>query len=189
MIKKPKYIIVAGINGAGKSTLYETSTFLFKNTQRVNDDEILRGFNGDWKKASDNLKAMREEIKIIHTSLDARKGLHVETTLSGNGKSQIDLIREVHENGFEVTLIYVAIDSYERAIKRVNERVKKGGHGIPPDLIKKRYYQSLKDLSVIESKVDIVYIFDNTNKFVNVYFRDSESIKINDLLSYPWIKI
>ncbi len=44
MIKKPKYIIVAGINGAGKSTFYETSTFLFKNTQQVNADEILRGF-------------------------------------------------------------------------------------------------------------------------------------------------
>lgn len=33
MTSKPRYIIVAGINGAGKSTLYETSTYLFKNTQ------------------------------------------------------------------------------------------------------------------------------------------------------------
>ena len=36
MTSKPRYIIVAGINGAGKSTLYETSTYLFKNTQQVN---------------------------------------------------------------------------------------------------------------------------------------------------------
>lgn len=63
MIDKPQYIIVAGINGAGKSTLYDTFPILFDKTKRTNADEILRQMGGDWHKDSDNLKAMREEIK------------------------------------------------------------------------------------------------------------------------------
>jgi hypothetical protein len=36
---------------------------LFDKTIRINADEILRQMGGDWHKDSDNLKAMREEIK------------------------------------------------------------------------------------------------------------------------------
>ena len=49
MSKSSRYIIVAGINGAGKSTLYRGFPYLFENTIRINADEILRGFGGDWK--------------------------------------------------------------------------------------------------------------------------------------------
>ncbi|KRL32672.1 hypothetical protein FD20_GL002495 [Liquorilactobacillus uvarum DSM 19971] len=86
MINKPQYIIVAGINGAGKSTLYDTLPILFDKTKRINADEILRQMGGDWHKDSDNLKAMREEIKQLHYSLDNRQSIHVETTLAGRVK-------------------------------------------------------------------------------------------------------
>lgn len=71
MIDKPQYIIVAGINGAGKSTLYDTFTILFDKTKRINADEFLRQMGGDWHKDSDNLKAMKEEIKQLHYALEA----------------------------------------------------------------------------------------------------------------------
>lgn len=68
-MRKNKYIIVAGINGAGKSTLYRLQPELFSDTQRINADEILKNMGGNWRNPTDNLKAMREEIKILHTSL------------------------------------------------------------------------------------------------------------------------
>lgn len=136
MIDKPQYIIVAGINGAGKSTLYDTFPILFDKTKRINADEILRQMGGDWHKDSDNLKAMREEIKQLHYSLDNRQSIHVETTLAGRGKAQLNLIDKAHENGFEVTLLYVALRDENLAIKRVEDRVQKGGHGVPSEIIK-----------------------------------------------------
>ena len=124
--RKPQYIIVAGINGAGKSTLYDTFPILFDKTIRINADEILRQMGGDWYKDSDNLKAMREEINQLHYSLDNRQSIHVETTLAERGKTQLNLIDKAHENGFEVTLLYVALRDENLAIKRVEDRVQKG---------------------------------------------------------------
>ena len=106
MIDKPQYIIVAGINGAGKSTLYDTFPSLFDKTKRINADELLRQMGGDWHKDSDNLKAMKEEIKQLHYALDHQQSIHVETTLAGRGKAQLNLIDKAHKNGFEVTLLF-----------------------------------------------------------------------------------
>ena len=39
------------------------------------------------------------------------------------GKAQLNLIDRAHQNGYEVTLLYVAVNSVKTAIKRVNERV------------------------------------------------------------------
>ena len=77
MIDKPQYIIVAGINGAGKSTLYDTFPSLFDKTKRINADELLRQMGGDWHKDSDNLKAMKEEMKywMLQKSCFMRRGM------------------------------------------------------------------------------------------------------------------
>ena len=187
MIDKPQYIIVAGINGAGKSTLYDTFPILFDKTIRINADEILRQMGGDWHKDSDNLKAMREEIKQLHYSLDNRQSIHVETTLAGRGKTQLNLIDKAHENGFEVTLLYVALRDENLAIKRVEDRVQKGGHGVPSEIIKKRYRQSNHNLSAVAFKSDNVFIYDNSEKFVTVYKREKGQIIKNDLSHLPWI--
>ncbi|EFF61410.1 zeta toxin family protein [Enterococcus faecium] len=132
MNEQRKYIIVAGINGAGKSTLYRARPELFTNTKRLNADEILQQLGGDWRKNSDNIKSMRLEVQQLHESLEKRKSIHVETILAGHAKSQLNLIDKAHQNGYEVTLLYVAVNSAETAIKRVNERVELGGHGVEP---------------------------------------------------------
>lgn len=139
MSEQKRYIIVAGINGAGKSTLYCTRPELFAHSKRLNADEILQAIGGNWRKDRDNFKAMREEIKQLHAALDYGQSIHVETTLAGQGKAQLNLIDRDHKSGFEVTLLYVAVKSEKMAINRVHERVKKGGHGVPDEVVKKRY--------------------------------------------------
>ncbi|WP_415605370.1 hypothetical protein [Liquorilactobacillus mali] len=47
---------------------------------------------GDWHKNRDNFRAMREEIKQLHAALNTGQSIHVETTLSGQGKAQLNLI-------------------------------------------------------------------------------------------------
>lgn len=186
-MKKSEYVIVAGINGAGKSTLYRLQPELFDNTERINADEILQNMGGDWRKEIDNFRAMREEVKQLHESLNNYKSIHVETTLAGSGKAQLNLIDEAHKKGFEVTLLYVTVNSAELAINRVNERVTNGGHGIPPETIKKRYGQSYNNLPSVAFKSDNVFIYDNSKTFVNVYTRKHNQVEINDLKKYPWI--
>ena len=187
MNEQRKYIIVAGINGAGKSTLYRARPELFTNTKRLNADEILQQLGGDWRKNSDNIKAMRLEVQQLHESLEKRKSIHVETTLAGHAKSQLNLIDKAHQNGYEVTLLYVAVNSAETAIKRVNERVELGGHGVEPELIKKRYKQSNDNLPKVAYYADNVLIFDNSKQFTSVYQREKGIEIKNKLSDYPWI--
>lgn len=127
MSEPKRYIIVAGISGAGKSTLYRARPELFTHSKRLNTDEILQKMDGNWHKNRDNFRAMREEIKQLHAALDAGQSIHVETTLSGQEKAQLNLIERAHQDGFEVTLLYVALKNKKVAINRVHERVKKVG--------------------------------------------------------------
>ena len=136
MSELKRYIIVAGINGAGKSTLYRARPELFTHSKRLNADEILQKMGGDWYKDRDNFRAMREEIKQLHAALDTGQSIHVETTLAGQGKAQLDLIDRAHQNGFEVTLLYVALKNEKVTINRVHERVKKVGTEYQTKLLK-----------------------------------------------------
>lgn len=188
MDEQGKNIIVAGINGAGKSTLYRARPELFTDTKRLNADEILQQMGGDWRKNSDNFKAMRLEVKQLHEALANRESVHVETTLAGHAKSQLNLIEKAHQNDYEVTLVYVAVNNAETAIKRVNERVELGGHGIDPELIKKRYKQSNDNLPKVAYYADNVLIFDNSKRFTSVYQREKGVEIKNELSDYPWIK-
>ncbi|GEO54724.1 ATPase [Lactiplantibacillus argentoratensis] len=165
---------MAGINGAGKSTLYRARPELFTPSKRLNADEILQKMGGDWHKDRDNVRAMCEEIKQLHAALDTRQSIHVETTLAGQGKAQLNLIERAHQNGFEVTLLYVALKNERVAINRVHERVKKGGHGVPDKIIKKRYNQSNHNLAIVAFKAGNVAIYDNSQKFVSVYRREHD---------------
>lgn len=49
--EKPYYVVVGGVNGAGKSTIYQVQNLKRKelDTDRINADEILRSFGGNWK--------------------------------------------------------------------------------------------------------------------------------------------
>ncbi len=108
------------------------------------------------------LGAMREEIKQLHAALNTGQSIYVETTLAGQGKAQLNLIERAHQNGFEVTLLYVALKNKKVAINWVHERVKKGGHGVPDEVVKKRYNQSNHNLAAVAFKADNVVIFDNS---------------------------
>lgn len=74
----------------------------------------------------------------------------------------MNLIDRAHKNGFEVTLLYVALKNEKIAINRVHERVKKGGHGVPDEVVKKRYSQSNQNLPSVAFKADNVVIYDNS---------------------------
>lgn len=184
---KPKYIIVAGINGAGKSTMYEIDPGMFADTKRINADEMLRAQGGDWRKTSDTYKAMHTAVRLMHEYLDTGQSFHMETTLEGNGNAQERLIKRAHENGFEVSLLYVALPTAEMAIERVNQRVAKGGHGVPDDVVRRRFSQSLSNLPKIARIVDNVRVFTNEDDSTLVFERVGETKVKNEMADVQYL--
>ena len=157
----PIYTIFAGVNGAGKSTLY--STLLQENHDfgvRVNSDEIVISNGGDWRNKSDQAKAMKMAVKLIKDCMNKGSSFNQETTLTG--RSMVNNILKTKKLGYKIIMNYVGLNSPELAIQRVAHRVSMGGHGIPEEDIKRRYYVSLSKLKELMPLIDELYIYDNS---------------------------
>lgn len=174
----PRYVLFAGVNGAGKSTMYHTDQSLH-NMERVNVDEILRSFGGDWRKEEDQKKAAMLAVQKEKELLDAKISYNKETVL--HGKSAKYTIKMVKELGYTVDVRYVGVESPEISIERIKKRVLDGGHGIPDDVVRDRYQKSLDNLAKIIPLSDSVIVYDNTVSYRTVAsFVNGELTAITD---------
>ena len=176
---KKIFYLFAGVNGAGKSTLYNTESLdiNIKDTVRINTDEIVRKI-GNWKNDSDQIKAAKIAINLRNNCFQYGKSFNEETTLTG--KTILKNIDKAKEQGYELQLFYVGLNSSDIAKERVKNRVEKGGHNIENDVIEKRYYESLKNLKKIISKFDKVYLYDNSIKYKNIFLFSDNTILFKD---------
>lgn len=181
-----KFTIFAGVNGAGKSTLYSISKVGNSNLGiRINTDEIVREI-GDWKNPGDQIKAARKAIEIRNNCLKLDISFNQETTLTG--KSILNTIKLAKEKGFKIYLNYVGIESSQLAKERIKNRVSKGGHNIPDEVVEKRYDESLKNLKSIIRIIDEIVIYDNTKEFQPIMTIKNGKILDKEKLIPEWIK-
>lgn len=179
--------IFAGVNGAGKSTLYNShiDDEGIKNSVRINTDEIVRTF-GDWRNNVDQIKAGKIAIKLKNECFNQEKSFNEETTLTG--KTILKTIEKAKELGYKIHLFYVGVNNPEIAKERVKNRVLRGGHNIEPEIIEKRYYESLENLKKIISKCDYVKIYDNTSMYKNIFSSIDNKITKNNTELPEWSK-
>ncbi len=154
-------LIIAGPNGAGKSTFAMSALQQYFNIEEfVNADEIAKGL-APLKPESASLEAGKIMVKKIDELIEKGSSFSVETTLSGRLYTKI--IRQAKKQGYEVSLLFFWLTGYKMAQKRVKKRVELGGHNIPPDVIKRRYYSGLKNLvNQYFTAVDRCMVFDGT---------------------------
>jgi predicted ABC-type ATPase len=79
-------------------------------------------------------------------------------------RSYFRLIEKAHQQGYEVTLLYFWLKSPEQAIERVAERVSKGGHNIPQDIIVRRYYEGINNLFKIYMPIVDTWVLVNNSE-------------------------
>lgn len=157
----PNLYIIAGCNGAGKTTAsFTVLPEMLDCDEFINADEIARGlspFNPD--------KAAIEAGRIMLSKIDKlilnQQDFAFETTLAT--KSYSNTIKKARHAGYQVTLVFFYLDSYDLAIERVKIRVVEGGHDIPKPVIIRRYYGGLKNLFNLYIPIcDYWMIFDNS---------------------------
>lgn len=61
-----------------------------------------------------------------------------------------------------MTLFFVWLNSIDLAKERVANRVSKGGHNIPKDVIERIYDKGIKNFAIYAREVDSWYIYDNS---------------------------
>ena len=155
--------IISGCNGAGKTTAsYTVLPEILDCREFVNADEIARGlspFNPD----SMAIEAGRLMLRRIEDLLNRDKTFSIETTLAT--KSYLNLVRRAQAKGYQVHLLFFWLRTPELAVLRVAERVQKGGHNIPEDIIRRRYVAGINNLfRLFISEVDYWGIYDNSEQ-------------------------
>ena len=99
----------------------------------INADEIAKGLS-PFKPEKEGIQAGRLMLYRIKTLINSEQDFAFETTLAT--KSYRSLVVEAQKNGFFVSLYFFWLSSQALAIKRVETRVKEGGHNIPEYIIR-----------------------------------------------------
>ena len=140
----PNLYIIAGCNGAGKTTASFTILPEMLNCREfVNADSIAAGLS-PFNPESVAIEAGRLMLTRIHELMKAGADFAFETTLST--RSYVSLVKTAQQMGYKVTLLFIWLDSPETAIQRVADRVAAGGHHIPDEIIRRRYYRGIFNL-------------------------------------------
>lgn len=156
-MSQPTCIILGGPNGSGKSSAYAK---LQLDGAWVNADEIAKQLARSMDDSAAAMAAGRAALMKIREMIETRQSFVFETTLSSH--QSVNLMTDAQAAGYYVGLYYVALDSVELNIERVKRRVEKGGHGIPEDIIRRRYEGSLHKLSKALRYVKEALLIDNS---------------------------
>lgn len=171
-MSRPYYVLFAGVNGAGKSTLYHTGMWqhggITNLLPRINSDEILAAHGWDWNNDADQLRAGREARALIKSHFAQRVSFNQETTLTG--RSIIKNIQHAHEAGYYLVMFYIGVEHPSIAQERIAYRQTKGGHGIEPRTVTRRFRTSIDNLVKIIDICNESYLYDNT-KLLNMVAR------------------
>jgi predicted ABC-type ATPase len=138
----PDLVIIAGPNGAGKTTF--AREYFSKDGMRfafVNADEIARTLaleTGIQNRA--DIRAGRLMLARIDSFVGAGADLAIETTLATLTYAQ--KIPAWRERAYNVSLVYLRLNSVAESLDRVRRRVEAGGHNIPAEVIERRFHKS-----------------------------------------------
>jgi len=140
-MSQPVMYVVGGPNGAGKTTLALTYAAQF-GVAYVGADKIAFELSPD-DPAKVNVAAGRKFIETIRQHIVDGNGLVVETTLSG--RSYARLIQAAREAGYLISISFVFVDRADTCVARVKQRVRKGGHHVPEQDVRRRFTRSIRN--------------------------------------------
>jgi predicted ABC-type ATPase len=163
MSDEKKILIIAGPNGAGKTTFAQEFLPNEANCPAfVNADLIAAGLSPFAPEVA-AVKAGRLMLEQIHEY--SRRGISFafETTLSGRGYAR--LIPQWRAAGYRVKLIFLQLPNPEMAIARVAARVAQGGHGVPEEVVRRRFFAGQRNFDLIyKPLVDSWILYDNSGE-------------------------
>ncbi len=134
----PEIIIIAGANGTGKTTF---SKGLIAETHYpfLNADEIEKELGLPDTNAA-KIQAGRIFFERLRGLSHQESSLILESTLAGG--YLIKILQKLKAKGYVVKIVYVFLANVEICIERIKHRVTLGGHFVPDEDVRRRFYKS-----------------------------------------------
>ena len=188
-MQHPNLYIIAGPNGAGKTTAsYTLLPEMLGCVNFVNADEIARGLS-PFSPNTVDVQAARIMLYRIDELLSQKADFGIETTLAT--RSYVQLVKRAQVLGYKVHLLFFCLETPEQAIQRVAQRVSNGGHGIPEDVIRRRFKRGIDNLVHLYLPIcDSVTIWDNTKGEAQLIAKQTiENAQLDVLDQDMWNKL
>lgn len=156
--------VLAGVNGAGKSSVggafLEQAGGAFYNPDLA--ARAIRDAAPALTADAANALAWQRGRDLLEAAIARRADFNFETTLGGQTIAR--LLLAAVEAGATLNLWYAGLASVELHLARVAARVRKGGHSIPADVIRKRWTSSQLNLIRLLPAVTNLRVFDNSTE-------------------------
>lgn len=157
----PQIIILAGPNGAGKSTL---APLLLRDwlglLEFVNADAIAGGLSA-FRPEQAAIEAGRVMLRRLRELAARRENFAFETTLAT--RSYAPWLRQLRQEGWRISLIFVWLEDPELALARVRARVAAGGHHVPEETVRRRYRKGIENFfKLYQPLAESWRVFDNS---------------------------
>ena len=168
------FTIIGGVNGVGKSSFTGAVRSEIKDLGIIIDvDKITADAGGD------ELQGGKLALRRIRDCLEGGICFTQESTLSGSFVSKT--AREARDAGYLVRLYYIALDSAGECLERIENRVRRGGHGIAPEVVRRRFDGRWEAVSKLLPYCSEAVFYDNDNGFRKVaVYQSGELLTIGD---------
>lgn len=145
----------------------------------MNADEIAKTLSAE-KPSERKISAGKLFFQKLHKSVENHKSLLIESTLSGRYLEKF--LKSLKEENYQITLVFLPADSPEILIERIAERVKKGGHFVPDEDVKRRFVRGKRNF--VEIYTNLVdswsLIYNSEGTFYEVALSERVKIEIFD---------
>lgn len=169
------YTIIGGINGTGKSSLTGVLKAETQELGTIIDVDKLNIVHGGV------IEGGKAAVRLINECLQSGSTFTQETTLSG--RKTAATAKQARDAGYHVRLYYVGLDTAEESVKRIRNRVQKGGHDIPTSDVLRRFSTRFADILAVLPYCDEAVFYDNENGFmVAAVYQNGELVRIADPL-------
>ncbi len=138
--KSPILYLIGGPNGAGKTTFAKQFLPAIGIMEFLNADSLAAGLSPLHPPLAAT-RAARLLLSRWKELVDGKHSFAFESTLSG--RTYATMIRTAKAQGYRLHLSYLYLETVQHSIRRVRERVKKGGHDVPVSDLKRRFLPSL----------------------------------------------
>ena len=153
--------VIAGPNGAGKTTFAKTFLPRYLDCKVFVNADLIAGGLAPFAPEQVALKAGKLLLEEIKQTAKRGADFGFETTLSG--KSYVRLFGDLIRSGYAIHLFFLWIPNVEISIKRIRERVRRGGHDIPEPVVRRRFYRGIENFfNVYQRFLSSWVIFDNS---------------------------
>ena len=132
--------------------------------------------------AARQCQRLRERMLAQHVSFG------FETV--GSTEEKVEFISRAKSAGYRVVLLFVTTSDPDINIIRVADRVRRGGHDVPDDKVRRRYLNSMNLLHLYIDLADEAMVYDNSgiSPEIALMKKDGEVRISTEFLDRGWVK-